>query len=149
MWCFLDQVWDCLFHVFIGPDGKKKRHICVTENSKESLKFKLDEHYLRLVWNILSIMSIFCQKQNFIKSFYSVLNFGCFLYVMRCVIWYHLFNLKNLKNTHGGVLLFVVTLLHGCFSRFLNCTDHTKSRKTSHMKCSTELKWVKARIEAN
>ena len=25
-----------------------------------------------------------------------------------------------------------VTLLHGCFSRFLNCTNGTKLRKTSH-----------------
>ena len=29
------------------------------------------------------------------------------VYVMRCAIWYHLYNLKNVKNTHGGVLLFV------------------------------------------
>ena len=27
--------------------------------------------------------------------------------VMRCAIWYHLYNLKNLKNTHEGVLLLV------------------------------------------
>ena len=26
--------------------------------------------------------------------------------VMFCAIWYHLYNLKNVKNTHGGVLLF-------------------------------------------
>ena len=26
---------------------------------------------------------------------------------MRCVIWYHFYNLKNAKNTHGGVLLLV------------------------------------------
>ena len=26
-----------------------------------------------------------------------------------------------------------VTLLHGCFSHFLNCTNGTKSRKASHM----------------
>ena len=35
-------------------------------------------------------------------------------------------NLKNVKNTHGGVLLATllkVTLLHGCFSRFPNCTN--------------------------
>ena len=31
---------------------------------------------------------------------------------------------KNLIN---------VTLLHGCFSRFLNCTNGTKSRKTSQI----------------
>ena len=26
-----------------------------------------------------------------------------------------------------------ITLLHGCFSRFLNCTNGTKSRKASHI----------------
>ena len=45
--------------------------------------------------------------------------------LMLCAIWQHLYNLKNVKNTHGGVLLLVkfqpatllkVTLLHGCFS---------------------------------
>ena len=28
-------------------------------------------------------------------------------YVMRCAIWYHLYDLKNVKNTHGGVLILV------------------------------------------
>ena len=28
-------------------------------------------------------------------------------YVMRSAIWYHSYNLKNVKNTHGGVLLLV------------------------------------------
>ena len=43
------------------------------------------------------------------------------LYIMLCAIWYHLYNLENVKNTHEGVLLLVklqatllnVTLLHG------------------------------------
>ena len=26
---------------------------------------------------------------------------------MCCAIWYHLYNLKNVKNTHGGVLILV------------------------------------------
>ena len=26
-------------------------------------------------------------------------------FVMRFAIWYHLYNLKNVKNTHGGVLI--------------------------------------------
>ena len=29
------------------------------------------------------------------------------LIVMRCAIWYHSYNLKNVKNIHGGVLLLV------------------------------------------
>ena len=59
---------------------------------------------------------------------------------MLSAIWHHLHNLKNVKNTHGGKLLLVklqpatltkVALLHGCFSRFLNCTNDTKSRNAS------------------
>ena len=26
---------------------------------------------------------------------------------VRCAIWYHLYNLKNVNNTHGGMLLLV------------------------------------------
>ena len=63
---------------------------------------------------------------------------------MFCSIWYHLYNLKNVKNTLGGVLFLVklqaktcnfstLTLLHGCFSSVLNCTNGTKSRKVSHI----------------
>ena len=29
---------------------------------------------------------------------------------MRCEVWYHLYNLKNVKNTYGGVLVFVKLL---------------------------------------
>ena len=39
-------------------------------------------------------------------------GFGLFIvfhiiYVMRCASWYHLYNLKNVKNTRGGVLILV------------------------------------------
>ena len=58
-------------------------------------------------------------------------------YVMRCAIWHYLYNLKNVTNTHEGVLILLklqaVTLLHGCFSRFLNCANGTKSRNTSYI----------------
>ena len=39
---------------------------------------------------------------------------------MRYAIWYHLYNLKNVKNTHGGVLLLVKLQVLACFSCFLN-----------------------------
>ena len=62
-------------------------------------------------------------------------------YVMFCAIWYHLYNLKNIKNTNGGVLhlvrlqaLLQITLLHGCFSGFLNCTNGTNLRNASRMR---------------
>ena len=67
-----------------------------------------------------------------------------FLYVMHYVIWYHLHNLKNVKNTHGGVLLLVKlqasacnftksNVLYRCFLRFLNCTNGTKSVNATHI----------------
>ena len=53
------------------------------------------------------------------------------IYAMFCAIWNHSYNFKNMKNTHGGVLLLVelqlfsrilafnfLTVLHGCFSYF-------------------------------
>ena len=62
---------------------------------------------------------------------------------MICAIWYHLYNSKNMKNTHGKVSLLVArnfsksTLLEGCFPRFLNCADGTKSRKATEITCLT------------
>ena len=66
---------------------------------------------------------------------------------MRCAVWYHLYKLKNVKNTHGGVSILVkleasslkpatllkLILVHGCFSRFLSCVDGTKSRNAPHI----------------
>ena len=72
---------------------------------------------------------------------------------MRCAICYDLYNLKNVKNAHRGMLLLVklpfealctiwyhqpailleVTRLHERFSCFLNCTNGTKSRKASYI----------------
>ena len=55
------------------------------------------------------------------------------IYVERCAIWYHLYNLKNAKNIQGALLK--VTLLHGCFSQFLKCKNAIKSCKASHINC--------------
>ena len=54
---------------------------------------------------------------------------------MLCAIWYHLYNLKNVKNTHGGVLPHQkVTMIHGCFPRPPNCANGTKARNTPHIR---------------
>ena len=37
-----------------------------------------------------------------------------FVYEMLCAIWHHLYNLKKVKNTHGGVLLLVKLQAKGC-----------------------------------
>ena len=61
--------------------------------------------------------------------------------VMRCAIWYHLYNLNNVKkhpwrsvNFRGVSTLLKLTLFHGCFSRFLNRRNGTKSRNASQIR---------------
>ena len=60
-------------------------------------------------------------------------------YVMRCAIWYHLYNLRNVKNTHGGVLILVKlqlksTLLHGFFSCFFKLNKwYQIAQRTTHV----------------
>ena len=45
--------------------------------------------------------------------------------VMRCAIWYHLVPLRIKKREkHPWSKKVKVTLLHGCFSRFLNSATH-------------------------
>ena len=39
--------------------------------------------------------------------FGTIFNVYKFTFVMFCAIWYHLNNLKNMKNAHGGVLLLI------------------------------------------
>ena len=52
---------------------------------------------------------------------------------MRCAIWYHLYNLKSVKNTHGGVLILKINTPPWVIFTFLNCTNGTKSRNASYM----------------
>ena len=50
------------------------------------------------------IWMFICQLYLTVKSYVML----CYLVCQRlCAIWYHLYNLKNVKNTHGGVLLLV------------------------------------------
>ena len=77
-----------------------KSSVAVKENSdsKKLLQFVLVVNYcfkaldLRYLWVPFEISRI-----TFKSS-----------YVKICAIWYHLYNLKSVKNTHGGVLLLVV-----------------------------------------
>ena len=62
---------------------------------------------------------------------------------MRCFVQFEIIFTIFTKSAHGGVLLLVkmqfqpatlkVTLLHGCFSTFLDFTSSTKLRKVAQM----------------
>ena len=77
---------------------------------------------------------------------------------MRWAIWYHLYNLKNVESTHGGVLILVklqaspcnllkLTILHGCFSRFLNFTNDTKSCNAPHLPTLWSIEALEMHVE--
>ena len=61
--------------------------------------------------------------------------------VMLCALCYHLYNLRNVKNTQGGGLL--SEKLQTSPSCFLNCTNDTKSRKASQVELIYKLIVVK------
>ena len=79
-------------------------------------------------------MFLLLSLNKFRGVFVNLLN----IYEMLSAIWYHLYNLTNVKNTMGEctfsktATLLKVSLLHGCFS-FLNSTNITKFRKASNM----------------
>ena len=62
------------------------------------------------------------------------------LNVVRCAIWYHLYNLKS-RNLKTATLL-KLTLLHGCFSRFLSCRNGTKSHNAPQIFEASESKVI-------
>ena len=76
-------------------------------------------------------------RRNWVSCMQGIRHEKC---VMLCTIWYHLYNFKKCEKhpwrsvTFSKVAgLLKVTLLHRCFSCFLNCTNGTKSRRASHL----------------
>ena len=63
---------------------------------------------------------------------------------MLCTIWYHLYNLKNVENTHGGVLL-LVKLQNWAFLR-LQMVQMIPNRATHHnfMKWLPSITYIKS-----
>ena len=53
---------------------------------------------------IVKLHPVFDAKSDFCLSL-TISSTPC-IYVMHCANWYHSCNLKNVKNTHGGVLTF-------------------------------------------
>ena len=107
----------------------------------------------------LDFFSIFNPHKKYVKKIcspyfylfceYSIINSHFVKGATLCLIWCNLYNFENVKNTHGGVLLLIklqaskVTLLHGCFSRYLNCTNGTKSQKASLVNISNRVFYSK------
>ena len=85
----------------------------------------------------------FCTFQEFLN----ILRTHPFNLYVCCAICCHLYNLKNMKNTHGVVLLLVKLHVFNtppwCFSHFLNCTNNTTLCNASHMFTEIAMKIIK------
>ena len=68
----------------------------------------------------------------FNHEFVRNVTYPSFTNVVRCAIWYDLYNLKNVKLPMEECLL-KLRLLHGCFPCFLNCKNGTKLRNAPHI----------------
>ena len=53
-------------------------------------------------------------KEKIIDDYFFICIYVLYTYVMRCAISYHLYNLKNVKNAHGGVLILVKLQASAC-----------------------------------
>ena len=127
-------------------NGVLKAEAC-NFNKKETLAQVFSCKFWEIFKNIsfyrTPLGDCFCEIKNLHETLTSL---EIILTVLWCVTWagtiYTI--LKTWKNPWRSVTfsniagfypatLLKVTLLHGCFSRFLNCTNGTKSRNASHV----------------
>ena len=79
------------------------------ESLKKKIDSKIDHFYLTEFlknheWKAKSFMDKSDEIEiNYKKRWY----YYNLVKVMFCAIWYHLYNLKKVKNTYGGVLMLV------------------------------------------
>ena len=66
------------------------------------------------LWKKASVTMLSCKFSEISQN---IFFFPKHRYLLLCTIWDRLYNLKNVKNTHGGVLLFVKLQVSAC-----NCT---------------------------
>ena len=75
------------------------------------------------MFRIFSLESTVCCKtvSLFLRDFRLITtSFHTYLLMMRCAIWYHLYNLKNVKNTHWRVLILVKLQASACNLTIIN-----------------------------
>ena len=70
----------------------------ISENTQKQATF------LKWFFFFFALSVVINSKENSLQIFISTV-FS--LYVMLWTIWYHLYNLKKVENTHEGVLIFV------------------------------------------
>ena len=87
-----------------------------------------EEHYLS--WSVLLSTSKWSRaRKNWDTFFFAKLN-------PSPIKQEEVINVSTRRISISSSICGALTLLHGCFSRFLSCTNGTKSRNTSH--CSSD-----------
>ena len=84
----------------------------IKENHKTIFRFPLEfaNFLFQALSTFLRCNFLISHIKYVLKWFHMTVRYylkWMFVNVIRCAIWYHLYNLKIVKNTHGGVLLLV------------------------------------------
>ena len=92
-----DQIRSFLFYLFIEEIRNGKLHFLCSVRVRHDISDQI-YYNVNLMADVFKIIIKYCRK---IIDEYRQIS----LFVMRCAIWYHFYNFKNVKNTHGGVLI--------------------------------------------
>ena len=90
-----------------------------------------------LLWWVYVTLAYRSGCKHVLIGVYLQVNIGVYLKVK--ILHFNVVKQRFICNALRDLVPFVpstllkVTLLHGCFSRFLHCTNGTKSRKASHI----------------
>ena len=96
-------------HIFISnwPQGPENSNFSVVLSIWKAYFLKLLFRAIELTQELnlihFELFLILASSPNLVPK---IVQIATRLYEMLCVIWYHSCNLKNVKNSHGGVLLF-------------------------------------------
>ena len=98
--------------------GSFLKRFCGHWNLKSIISLECDSievQNLAWSWSILtSLIELFCRNSSWLLA-----NNHFHKNLMRCAVWYHSYNLKDVKNAHGGVLLLVKLQASDC--NFTKC----------------------------
>ena len=104
------------------------------ENGEKNILLAYCNNYVSINWlEDIVKHTVFFHWLSLIQYVFIIQHY---VFMMLSAIWYHLRNLKNVKNTHGEALILVTQSNSPpwvFFTFFLNCKNGTKSRKASHL----------------
>ena len=101
---FWPSLWFILWHIDLIVETKSQTFARPDDFVQGDVVFEVAKYFIQIFeWKKYDNM----QEMSFTESVscHLIISTPQHAVVMFCAIWYHIYNLKNVKNTHGGMLL--------------------------------------------